>query len=70
LAQGLDILERLRYYVCGLPVSVLRHPPARVSVRRRKKLAALHSQQASFFARSAPHFWQGIRRVFPAVPLA
>ena len=40
LAQGLDKGEHLRYYVGGLPVPVLRHPPARVSVGRRKKLAA------------------------------
>lgn len=36
LAQGLDKGEHLRYYVGALPVPVLRHPPARVSVGRRK----------------------------------
>lgn len=36
VAQGLDNPNRLRYHTCGLPVPVLRHPPARVSVGRRK----------------------------------
>ena len=35
-AQGLDRGEHLRYYVSARPVPVLRHPPARVSVGRRK----------------------------------
>ena len=63
----LDIVEHLRYYVGALPVSVLRHPPARVSVRRRKKSSF---GWASFFACSERHFCQVIRPRPAAVSLA